>query len=219
MISFTREQLQTAKRQIVRSQVERFHIFYKEYFEKEETIPMVNYFFDKIYNLDGKEEWVSLALSSFDKIKSMVREETRESMERLVELNNLTDSLDLKMAELLLKTGWKDGDSLSQEEYLKIFIELDHAEERIRQVEIVLINLRQFYELAHRPINAILIKPARFMSKILGIHALFSTVEDGYHACLPVNRPLFESFFQEVKKKEYQFLYDSFPRLLNNGQK
>ena len=36
---------------------------------------------------------------------------------------------------------------------------------------------------AHRPINAVLMKPARFMAKILGIHPM-ETIEEGYHACL-----------------------------------
>jgi hypothetical protein len=172
---------------------------------------MVNYFFDKIYNLDAKAEWVDLAISSFDKIKSMIKDQTRESMERLIDLNNLTDKLDTQMAYLILEKKWQEGTDLTQEEYTKYFIELDHAEERFKQLEIVLLNLRQFYDLAHRPINAVLMKPARFMAKILGIHPLFATIEEGYHACLPVNHDLFESFFAEVDKKEHEYLRACFP--------
>jgi hypothetical protein len=54
-------------------------------------------------------------------------------------------------------------------------------------------------------------KPARFMAKILGIHPLFATIEEGYHACLPVNHDLFESFFAEVDKKEHEYLRACFP--------
>lgn len=211
MVHYSKEQILAAKKQVVKAQVTRFKITYHTYFERPDTIPMVNYFFDKIYNLDAKAEWVDLAISSFDKIKSMIKEQTRESMERLIDLNNLTDKLDSQMAYLLLEKNWEEGNDLSQEDYKKYFIELYHAKERFKQLEIVLLNLRQFYELAHRPINAMLIKPARFMSKILGIHPLFATIEEGYHACLPVNHNLFESFFSEVDKTEHDFLRECFP--------
>ncbi|HNC01480.1 MAG TPA: hypothetical protein PLS71_24775, partial [Leptospiraceae bacterium] len=199
------------KKQVVKAQVDRFKVTYKNYFERPDTIQMVNYFFDKIYNLDAKAEWVDLAISSFDKIKSMIKDETRESMERLIELNNLTDKLDTQMAYLIIEKNWTEGYDLTPDEFKKYFIELGHSEERFKQLEIVLLNLRQFYDLAHRPINAVLIKPARFMAKILGIYPLFATIEEGYHACLPVNRELFESFFAEVDKTEHEYLRSCFP--------
>lgn len=212
MIHYSKDQIFAAKKQVVKAQVTRFKITYHSYFERPDTIQMVNYFFDKIYNLEAKAEWVDLAISSFDKIKSMIKEETKESMERLIDLNNLTDKLDTQMAYLMLEKNWNEENELTQEKYIEYFIELGHAEERFQQLEIVLLNLRQFYELAHRPINAVLMKPARFMAKILGIHPLFATIEDGYHACLPVNHDLFESFFSEVDKTEHEFLKTCFPK-------
>ena len=212
MIHYSKEQIFAAKKQVVKAQVTRFKITYHSYFERPDTIQMVNYFFDKIYNLEAKAEWVDLAISSFDKIKSMIKEETKESMERLIDLNNLTDKLDTQMAYLMLEKNWNEETELTQDKYLEYFIELGHAEERFQQLEIVLLNLRQFYELAHRPINAVLMKPARFMAKILGIHPLFATIEDGYHACLPVNHDLFESFFSEVDKTEHECLKTCFPK-------
>jgi len=212
MIHYSKEQIFATKKQVVKAQVTRFKITYHSYFERPDTIQMVNYFFDKIYNLEAKAEWVDLAISSFDKIKSMIKEQTKESMERLIDLNNLTDKLDTQMAYLMLEKHWNEENELTQDKYLEYFIELGHAEERFQQLEIVLLNLRQFYELAHRPINAVLMKPARFMAKILGIHPLFATIEDGYHACLPVNHDLFESFFSEVDKTEHEFLKTCFPK-------
>ncbi|HMV40984.1 MAG TPA: hypothetical protein PK079_24755 [Leptospiraceae bacterium] len=211
MIHYSKEEIFAAKKQVVKAQVDRFKVTYKNYFERPDTIQMVNYFFDKIYNLDAKAEWVDLAISSFDKIKSMIKDETRESMERLIELNNLTDKLDTQMAYLIIEKNWTEGYDLTPDEFKKYFIELGHSEERFKQLEIVLLNLRQFYDLAHRPINAVLIKPARFMAKILGIYPLFATIEEGYHACLPVNRELFESFFAEVDKTEHEYLRSCFP--------
>lgn len=210
MNDYSKEQIQKVKQIVIKGQVNRFHDTYKSYFEKEETLALVTFFFDKVYNTEAKSEWVDLAVTSFDKIKNIMKDETRQSMEKLLELNSLTDELDSKMAISLLDRGWKK-DSLSKEEFLTEFIGMGQAADRYRQLEIVLLNLMQFYELAHRPINAILIKPAKFMSKILGFASLFSAIEEGYNACLPVNRELFNSFYAEVKKTEYEFLAKCFP--------
>ncbi|MCE9501764.1 MAG: hypothetical protein K8R21_14880 [Leptospira sp.] len=209
----TKEMIYLARKEIVRVQVERFHIYYSEYFGKPETTPMVQYFFEKIYNLDGREEWVSLAIHTFDKVKNMIKDHTRENLEHLIELNNLTDKLDEKMSHLLLDRGWKEEEKLSQEKYLELFLELDHRDERKKQLDYVLMNMKLFYDLAHRPINAVIMKPAKFMSKILGVYLLFASIEEGYYAVLPVSRELFEAFYSEVEKKEKDFLYTQFPSL------
>lgn len=213
---YSKKMIFTAKKEIVRAQVERFHEFYSEYFTKPETTPMVNYFFDKIYNLDGKEEWLDLAVNTFEKVKNMIKEQTRLNLEQLIDLNNLTDKLDTQMAFLLLEKNWEEGRKIDSKEYRELFMELKHGEERRLQLEYVLKNLRKFYDLAHRPINAVIMKPARFMSKLLGVYPLFASVEDGYYAVLPVSLDIFESFYKEVNEKEWEYLHSAFPELKRN---
>ncbi|MCC6275748.1 MAG: hypothetical protein IT569_07810 [Leptospiraceae bacterium] len=213
---YSKEMIFSAKKEIVRAQVARFHEFYSEYFTKPETTPMVNYFFDKIYNLDGKEEWLDLAVNTFEKVKNMIKEQTRLNLEQLIDLNNLTDKLDTQMAFLLLEKNWEEGKELNSKEYRELYEELKHGEERKLQLEYVLNNLRKFYDLAHRPINAVIMKPARFMSKLLGVYPLFASVEDGYYAVLPVSSDIFESFYKEVKEKEWEYLHSAFPELKQN---
>jgi hypothetical protein len=211
MSNFTQEQLKKAREEVVRVQVERFHEYYSSYFQKEETIKMASFFFESIYNLNGKEEWHALAIDAFQKAKNMLKETTRENLERLIELNDLTDELDFLLAEEFLNNGWNPGTKISQLEYAKFFKQMGHPEDRVKQVKIVLHNLRSFYELAHRPINSYIIKPAAFMAKMLGVYPLFQRLEEGYYATLPVSPQIFESFMEEVKKKEKEFLVNAFP--------
>lgn len=214
MINYSKESIYEAKKEIVRAQVERFHIFYADYFNRENTIPMVNYFFETVYNLEGRDEWIELAINTFDKVKHMIKDQTRENVQQLIELNNLTDKLDTQMAYLLLEKKWEEEKKvLSFEEYTSLFVELDHSQERKQQLEVVLKNMELFYNLAHRPINSVIMKPARFMAKILGVYPLFATVEEGYHAILPVSPELFQKFYEEVKQKEWEYLYQAFPHL------
>jgi len=207
------QELSAAHIEVVRVQVERFHEFYSNFFNQEETIGMARYFFETVYNLEGREELEELALNTYSKVKHMLKETSRENVERLIDLNHITDELDLKLAKLLIQSGWKPGDKVSQEEYRNYFKKLGEASLRKKQLEVVLFNLRKFYELAHKPISAYIIKPAAMMSKMIGVYPLFKKVEQGYYATLPVKKETFDAFFQVVEKLEWEFLYDAFPEL------
>ncbi|EMJ90636.1 FFLEELY motif protein [Leptospira alstonii] len=200
------KKLKAARVEVVRAQVERFRVFYANYFHLEETIPMVEYFFEKIYNLEGRELWLHLAMDTYQKVKGMMKETSRENIEYLIELNNLTEELDTIFAKHLVDSGW-DGKRLSREEYDLYYGQMGYYKERMRQLEIVLQNLKVFYELAHKPISAFLIKPARFMASLLGVSALFKSVEEGYNATLSVSSSIFNSFYEEVKKKETEYIH------------
>ncbi|MCG6151125.1 FFLEELY motif protein [Leptospira bandrabouensis] len=202
-----------ARREIVRVQVDRFHLFYYDFFHRSETIEMAKFFFETVYNLDGKEEWETLAFSTYEKVKNMMKEGTRESVERLIELNSITDELDIQMAELLLSKGWELGREITQEQYFTLFCELDRRETRKKQLEVVLFNLKKFYELAHKPVSAYIIKPAAMMARLLGVYPLFKKVEQGYYATLPVHQDLFNEFYAIVQEKEWDFLHKAFPTL------
>lgn len=207
------EEILAARREIVRAQVERFHIYYYDFFHRAETIEMAKFFFETVYNLDGKEEWETLAFQTYDKVKNMLKEGTRESIERLMELNFITDDLDIRMAKLLLAKGWVYGNEINQDEYFELFCELDKRDVRKKQLEVVLFNLKKFYELAHKPVSAYIIKPAAMMSRLLGVYPLFKKVEQGYYATLPVHQSLFDEFYALVQEKEWNFLYNAFPTL------
>ncbi|MCZ8341484.1 MAG: hypothetical protein O9301_00480 [Leptospira sp.] len=200
-----------AWREIVRAQVERFHEFYSEYFNRKETIEMAKFFFETVYNLDGKEEWEALAYSTYDKVKQMMKETSRENVERLMELNSITDELDIRMGQLLISKGWDGKRQIDLIEYKGIYCEFGESELRKKQLGIVLINLKKFYELAHKPIAAFVIKPASVMAKMLGVYPLFEKVENGYYATLPVKKEVFSEFFNFVEKREWEFYDEMFP--------
>ena len=133
-------ELRAAREEVVRAQVERFQNFYSSYFNRKETIAMAKFFFETVYNLEGKEEWETLAFNTYAKVKHMMKEGTRESVERLIELNTITDELDIKLGKLLLEYGWKPGTKITEEEYFEKFRELGEPQSRKKQLEVVLFN-------------------------------------------------------------------------------
>lgn len=213
----SQQQIYLAKKEIVRAQVQRFRDFYKSYFNEKETAKMVNYFFDKVYDLDGKEEWLELAMNTFARVKNLIKEQTKKNVEKLIDLNNLTDTLDHEMAILLLNEGWDQQIKLNRKEYDDLFRKFGKWLKRKEQLKIVLHNMRLFYELSHRPVNNVIMKPAKLMSKVLGVYPLFASVEEGYYAVLPVHKEIFEQFYDDVKNKEWTYLQEIFPELANES--
>ncbi|MDX1961303.1 MAG: hypothetical protein SFU98_22230 [Leptospiraceae bacterium] len=206
MNSYTKEQIYSARIEIVRAQVERFHEFYNSYFQRAETLRMVEYFFEKIYNPEGKKEWVELAIGSYEHVKSIMKESTQESVDHLIELNQRTDELDEKMGILLLDSGWDGKSKISRTDYDTFFKQLGYAKERREQLTFVLNNMSQFYELAHRPINAYIMTPLKYVTKTIGLFPIYAILEEGYLSCLPVKREIFEEFHKEVERKENEYL-------------
>jgi hypothetical protein len=204
------DQVQTARKEIVRCQISRFHDFYASYFNRADTRPMVEYFFDRVYSLEEDQDWRKTALTTFKNVRHLVAEETRSKIEHLLELHDLTDCLDRSLAEILVSQGW-DGRQLSLEEYRAVYVLGGRAEDRARHLNLVFQNMVSFYALAHRPVNGMIIKPARFMTKMLGIYSLFAPVEQGYYAVLPVSRELFDEFIAEVQRREWEYLNSAFP--------
>jgi len=204
-------ELLRAREEIVRVQVERFHLFYQAYFDRPETIAMARFFFESVYNLEGKEEWEELALKTYSKVKNMMKETSRENIERLIELNTITDELDFRMGKIILQKHWKVGILLSQEEYFHTYQECGEKAKRKKQLEVVLLNLRKFYERAHKPIAAAVMKPADVISKMLGVYPLFQRIEQGYEATLHVRLSTFNEFYQEIEKREWEFYHREFP--------
>lgn len=210
------DQVQAAQKEIVRCQIGRFHEFYASYFNRPDTRGMVEYFFDRVYSLEEDQDWRKTALTTFQNVRHLVAEETRSKIEHLLELHDLTESLDMSMAGLLIAQGW-DGRQLSLEDYRTLYVHCGRAEDRARHLNLVFQNMVSFYALAHRPINSMIIKPARFMTKMLGIYPLFAPVEQGYYAVLPVSRELFDEFIAEVQRREWEYLNSAFPTQLPAG--
>ncbi len=202
--------LYKARVEVVRVQVERFHNFYESYFSREETILMARFFFESVYNLEDRAEWEELAYKTYDKVKNMIKETSRENIERLIELNSITDQLDISLAELLIADHWQVGTKLTQQDYCEYYKKLGRKEDRKKQLEIVLFNLKKFYELAHKPIAAIVIKPEKKKKKMLGVYPLFKRVELGYNATLNVKSETFSAFYAEIEKREWEFLNSMF---------
>lgn len=202
--------LRKAQEEIVRSQVERFRKDYDEYFNRKDTEKLVKYFFEQIYDLEAQDTIIQIAINTYQKVKGQLNEHTRENLENLIELNQLTHALDRKMAALMIKKGWKEGVKISLDEYFVLYKELGLEAERREQLFSSLKCMLVSHQLAHRPFNEVLLKAAYGFALMFGVMPLYHFANDGYKATVAVSRDVFNKFIDRVTEVEMGYIEKAF---------
>lgn len=197
-----------AKIEIMQAQTRRFKESYGSYFAQEDSAELVNFFFEKIYNLDSQGQIIQTAINTFNKIKSKLPAEIRQSIQDVIDLNDLTHRMDAGMAQVLLDRGWTGG-QISLEELIAVYKQYNHRAERVKQLEVMLKTLEFSHQLAHSPLGKVLLGPARMAARIFRVLPLFEFLEEGYLATRKVSVELFNDFLKDVEETEWKYLYDN----------
>ena len=205
---------------IVQSHIHRFETVYASYFEQKETRPLVDFFFRKIYNLDGKKERDELAIKTYEKFKTVIKDTTRKRIQNLVDLNEITDELDRQMAQYILTSKslfkkWKSSHTLDEKVLIKAMKNSNTVEQKVQQLQMTLHNFLSFFDLSKQSKVEMLMKPARLMAKMMGVSQLFHVFEEGYKVSKPVSKDTFYSFIEDLKKNEVGFLNKVYKKKLD----
>ncbi len=204
---------------IIQTHIYRFFQEYHDYFEKDKTKKLVNFFFNRIYTLEGKDQRDNMAQETFSRFRGILSEKSRNRIDKLLRLNSLTDELDKEMA-----IHWKNDPELSGKiEYWKVIpcdvfkglmLRSNTFESRKEQATLSIENLESFFELSKNPIAEMVMKPIKMAAMMMGIRQLYETLEEGYNATRPVDKELFKIFMEEVREKESDYLKSVYGREL-----
>lgn len=202
---------------VVNTHVRRFHLTYSEYFNTESTRALADYFFNRIYTLEGKAERDALAVKTYNRFKSMLSEKSRNRIENLLLLNELTDELDREMAAVLKKERkhivQHDGiEHIDLKKLPALYRKANDPEARIRQLKLVILNLESFFELSKHPLAGVVMRPVSLAARTVGAMKLYRIFEEGYNATKPVSKEVFFEFMQYVRGHETQFLEKAYKR-------
>lgn len=204
----TTELLEKAKLEIMQAQTRRFKEFYGEYFAAENSADLVNFFLEKIYNLDSQGQIIQTAINTFGKIKNQLPKEIKKSIQDVIDLNDLTHEMDEGMAAILVGRGW-NGEQIETKELTDVYKQYGHRDERIKQLEVMIDTLEFSHQLAHSSLGKLLLGPARMAARIFRVMPLFEFLEEGYLATRKVSVDEFNAFLHDVEEKEWKYLYDN----------
>jgi hypothetical protein len=194
---------------VVNTHINRFRVTYPEFFKLKETVKLVEYFFNRVYNLDGKQERDVLVLSTYGKFRSLISEKSRNRMENLINLNDITDRLDQQMAQFLRKREVKKlrHDSILSEAQIKsCYQKGNQLQDRQDQLNLLIHNLESFFELSKHPLAEVIMRPAYLAAVMVNAKPLYNLFEEGYLAAKPVSKETFYKFIDAVKKREKEYL-------------
>lgn len=194
---------------VVNTHINRFRTTYQEFFQLKETVKLVEYFFNRVYNLEGKQDRDALVLSTYGKFRSLISEKSRNRMENLINLNDLTDRLDQQMAQFLRKKGPKpvSHDAILTNPQIKAcYQKANRKEDRQEQLNLLVHNLESFFELSKHPLAEVIMRPAYLAAVMVNAKTLYNLFEEGYLAAKPVSRETFYKFIEAVKTREAEYL-------------
>lgn len=202
---------------VVNTHVLRFHTTYAEYFNDPSTRALANYFFEKIYTLEGKSERDELAMKTYNRFKGMLSEKSRERIENLMLLNEITDELDSQMADVIRadKKYIVQQGAVEHVDFKKLpmlYRRANDPEARIRQLRLIILNLESFFELSKHPLAGVVMRPVSLAARTVGATKLYRIFEEGYSATKPVSKEVFFEFTQYVRGHETQFLEKAYKR-------
>lgn len=202
---------------VVNTHVRRFHTTYHEYFVDESTRALADYFFEKIYTLEGKSERDELAVKTYNRFKGMLSEKSRERIENLLVLNEITDELDREMAEIIRKdkkyiVRHNGVEHIDLKKLPALYRKANAPEARIRQLRLIIQNLESFFELSKHPLAGVVMRPVSLAARTVGAMKLYRIFEDGYNATKPVSRDVFFEFTQYVRAHETLFLEKAYKK-------
>ena len=202
---------------VINTYVRRSRLTYKEYFEQETTRPLADYFFEKIYTLEGKAKRDELAVKTYHRFKGMLSEKSRGRIEHLLLLNQVTDKLDREMADYI-KENRKvivehDGvRHIDLKKLPQIYKKCNKLEDRVEQLKLVVSNLESFFELSKHPLAGVVMRPVSLAARTVGFTELYKVFEAGYNATKPVSKEVFFEFTQYVRGHETLFLEKAFKK-------
>lgn len=208
--TYTAAELRKAQEEIVRCQVQRFRADYQTYFDRPDTEKLVKFFFEKIYDLEAQDTIIQTAINTYNKVKNQLSGDTRENLENLIELNQLTHNLDQQMAELLLKKGWQEGQRLNLDEYFTLYVQLGREEDRRKQLLSSLKSMMESYQLAHKPFSDVVLKAAKGFAVMFGVMPLYRFADEGFHATKAIKPDVFNQFIDTVTENELAYIIKAF---------
>jgi len=136
------------------------------------------FFFEKLY----APEDFSFRDTSIKKLQKILKGKVYRGMvaavSRVIELHELSDRLDDRMAAEMLKAGI--GPDMNMDQYQAIYRRLDNYDERVYQINLSTAVTRDFHQLSKKWIVALSLKTVHATAHMIGMGKIIDFIYEGY---------------------------------------
>ena len=174
------DDFQTLKAGLQKFQQHRLRHTYDDIIDDAQYGPMADFFFTRLY----ASEDLSLRNSSIRKLhrkmQGQISEKISTAVSEVIDLHELSDSLDDRMALAMQAMGI--GSDLDETQYGRVYRSLDNYDERLLHLSLVVETIRSFHRLSRSWTIGLSIKAAGKAARIMGLGAVMEFIQEGFES-------------------------------------
>lgn len=181
-------------------QAERLRRTYADFVASDRFGRMAEFFFSDVYSAKDPTERDTQFKQVYQFFRRSLGEALVHGLGELVELNDLSHTLDLELVVAL--QARVRGDTFGEDEYEEAYRRCDNYDVRVRQIEMLCRSIRYFRSLAERWSIGLVLKTVKATAAVLGGHTLIGFLDRGYGACRSVTTEENGRFVETVGARE-----------------
>ena len=171
---------------------------YKDLKKDPEYKKIGNFFFNKLYAPEDFSFRDASVKKLHKVLKGTVYKGILSAGQKIIELHELTYSLDDLMVKNMIDLGI--GPDMNMEEYQKVYRSLDNYDQRVYQIKLSTEVTRVFHRLSKKWIVAISLRTVRGAAHLLGIGKIIDFIYEGYDGFRKIKN--IDYFVKTIEKHE-----------------
>ncbi|MCB1188816.1 MAG: hypothetical protein H7A23_06170 [Leptospiraceae bacterium] len=198
------QQVESLRNKVAQSEIDRFSTVFKQELKAKGYNQLPIFFKDYIYSPNIKEELQNSLSKLYGRIKTMTGSAMSENIKKLIELNEISDSLNKEIALFIYQNNLYNNSGISQENLEKAKINIGKFEDRKKQVQLIGDLLGFFFSLSKLPMIPFIMTPIKVAATMSGAKYLVKIMDAGYNLSKNIDDiyPFIDSFIN----KEIQYL-------------
>lgn len=182
-------------------QSKRLRSTYEDFAVQPEYESACFFFFYRIYSVEDTEDRDQAFKKIHNTVQNFLGGEVVHSMTRLIELQELTIDLDMKLLEVLAEL--KAPEAFDMATYERAYKMSDNYVGREKQIELLDFTIRLIHRISHRFGIGMVLKGLRAACTLLGHTAMVDFLMDGYRAFADLRAidPLAEAMVERERRR------------------
>ena len=186
------------KRALQAFQAERIRHTYEDVSRMPQYTRLVNFFFEQIYGPQDFSFRNQSIKTLHQKLSGFLKGEIINEIGRVIELQDLSDTLDNQMVEKMLELGVEPP--LTMESYEKVYRSCDNYQQRVYQINLMVEATRGIHRLSQMPFIGWTLKLVRNAAHLAGMGQIMDFLTAGYQAFHSVKN--IDYFLETVARRE-----------------
>ena len=179
-MSDQKDEIGSLKRELQKFQSDRIRQTYSDIAKMKQYFKITDFFINEIYaskDFDFRNQSIK---DIYRRSRHFLTEEMDSAITKVIELNDLSDDLDVKMVSVMQQHGIQKIDNIDV--YAFVYSRCGERENRKRQIDLLVFGTRGIHQLSKKAFIGLSLTALHRATKLLGIAKIMDFLYDGYEA-------------------------------------